>query len=838
MASEAAVSFVVRKLGDLLIEEARLLYDVRDQFEWIVGELRRMQCFLKDADAKQKGDERVRNWVKEIIDVSYDAEDVIDTFILTQTHASRRTRRRPFLCVKRYICIGSELATSHRVAKKIQHIKMKIGDISSSLHTYGIRDIDDGGQATRLNIRRRSYALYEEPDLIGMQESMTTLKKQLLNEEARCCVISIVGMGGLGKTTLAKEVFRDVKLNFDCHAFIYLSQQYVIRDVLIRIIECVMSLERDETDKSNEYLTERLRDHLSKKRYLVVIDDIWTKEAWDELKLILLDGLNKSRVMLTTRNKEVALHAGLMSQPHYIRLLNEDESWELFHKKIFPKGVICPLELMEIGKKILVKCCGLPLAIVVLGGLLSIRDKTFSAWSKVLDSGTWHLAEDSNQCKEILALSYYDLPRYLKPCFLYLGLFPEDYEIKSKYLIRLWVAEGFIQQRGNEIMEDVAEDYLEELIGRSMIQVARKRSNGTVSKCRIHDLLRDLSMSEARKVNFFGNYADNDTTSSSSSLRRIALHRNVDESEMINRSTATLRSMLCFSDYSTICLSRLLYRGGRLLRVLHVTRTQENNLLNKIGEEVHLRYLKATGKIRSLPSSANNLSNLQAIILTNSGGTLPSVIWDLERLRHLYAYQWNIDGHPRLSNFRNLQTLCLNPGSWIEDGLDRLTNLRKLGISGDVSSHHKALSDVIEKWSGLRSLSLPYSFSVPPFVSFAHHQNLYKMLLVGRIENLPKMPLDLAKLTLYESQLQQNAIEILEKLPNLRILILGWDSYCSEKMICSSGGFPRLESLKLDCSNLRYWTVEEGAMKSLKEVELYNRRHLKTLPKQVQDLSK
>ncbi|RWR76928.1 putative disease resistance protein [Cinnamomum micranthum f. kanehirae] len=838
MSSEAVVSFVVGKLGALLIEEARLLYDVRDQFEWIVGELRRMQCFLKDADAKQKEDERVRNWVKEIRDVSYDAEDVIDTFILTQTaRASRRTRRRPFHCVERYICIVCELTTRHRVAKKIQHIKMKIGDISSSLQTYGIRDINDGGQETRLNIRRRYYALYEEPDLIGMQESMATLKEQLINEEARRCVISIVGMGGSGKTTLAKKVYRDVKDNFDCHAFIYLSQQYKITNVLINIMECVKSLSLEEKEKSNEEdLRKKLRNHLSERRYLIVIDDIWTMEAWDELKLFLPDGLSKSRVMLTTRNKEVALHADNVIDHHYIRLLNEDESWELFHKKIFPKGVVCPLELMETGKKILAKCGGLPLAIVVLGGLLSRRDKTFSAWSKVLDSVTWHLARDPNQCMEILSLSYYDLPHYLKPCFLYLGLFPEDYEIKSKDLIRLWVAEGFIQQRGSEIMEDVAEDYLEELIGRSMIQVARMRSNGSVSTCRIHDLLHDLSKSEARQLNFFEICGDNDTTSSPSSLRRVALHRNMDEYEVINRSVATLRSMLCFSD-SIIHFSSLFYRSGKLLRVLHVdiADLHANVLPTEIEAAAHLRYLRVYG-IRSLPSSVNTLSNLQVVILSIDGGILPSAIWDLERLRHLYAYNWDIDGRPRLNNFRNLQTLCLNTGSWIEDGLEKLTNLRKLGISGDVRSPHKALFDAIEKWSNLRSLRLFGSSSIPPFVSFAHHQNLYKIHLGGPIENLPKMPSDLAKLTMYGSQLQENAIEILEKLQNLRILKLLNGSYRSEKMICSSGGFPRLESLELDCSNLKDWTVEEGAMKSLKEVKLIQYNHLKNdLPKQVQE---
>ncbi|RWR76923.1 Disease resistance protein [Cinnamomum micranthum f. kanehirae] len=646
MASEAVVSFVVGKLGDLLIEEARLLYDVRDQFEWIVGELRRMQCFLKDADAKQKEDERVRNWVKEIRDVSYDAEDVIDTFILTRTR----------------------------------------------FHWYARKHDNSQGAA------------YQR--------------------------------GG--------KALRD-----------FYSRNGRFRDVLIRIIECVMSLEKDEMEKSNEYLTRRLRDHLSEKRYLVVIDDIWTMQAWDELKLFLPADNLSGRVLLTTRNREVALYADPLSLPHDILHLSDDESWELFLKKIFPirntTSVVCPPELEDSGRKIVKKCCGLPLAIVVLGGLLSRRDKTSSVWSRVFDAVPWHLSEDdSNNCKQILALSYYDLPPYLKPCFLYVGLFPEDYEIRSNELIRLWVAEGFIQ-RGNQIMEDVAEDYLEELIGRSMIQVARKRSNGTVSTCRIHDLLRDLSIFEARQVNF--------TTAHSSSLRRVAFHRNVDENEISNRSAATLRSMLCFSDPS-IDISSLLDKGGRLLRVLHV----EKNLPKKIiGEELLLRYLRVDS-YQSLPSF-KRLSNLQVIILTLSRGTLPSAVWDLKRLRHLHAYHWKIDGHPQLSNFTNIQTLGMNGGSWIEDGLYKLTNLRKLTIIEEVRSHQKALFDAIDKWSNLRSLKLSDWLFIPPSVSFAPLQNLYKMSLIGKIENLPiQMPPNLAKLTLLLTHLQQNAIEILENL--------------------------------------------------------------------------
>ena len=134
-------------------------------------------------------------------------------------------------------------------------------------------------------------------------------------------------------------------------------------------------------------------------------------------------------------------------------------------------------------------------AILVLGGLLSRKDQTPSAWSKVPESVTWDHPESFEQCRKILALSNWELPYYLKPCFLYLGIFPEDSEIGSGRLIRLWVAEGFIEERGSWIMEDVAQDYLEQLVHRSMIQLTGRKSNGSMRKCRLHNLLRDFSRS-------------------------------------------------------------------------------------------------------------------------------------------------------------------------------------------------------------------------------------------------------------------------------------------------------------------------------------------------------
>ncbi|RWR84259.1 Disease resistance protein [Cinnamomum micranthum f. kanehirae] len=800
MASEAIVSYVVGKLGDLLIQEAQLLFGVREGIEGIKNELEWMQRFLKDADSKQNTDEIVKKWVSDIRDVSYEIEDVIETFIYSQ-----RKRHGLVGRVKRGI---SKPKTRHEVAKQIEQIKQKISDISRRRGDYGIRDINEGRQEASSSIRdlrqrRQFFAILEEPEVVGQQEEISTLKKQLINGEQRRCVISIVGMGGLGKSTLARQVYHDVKNDFDCHAFICLSQQYEMKDVLIHLITSAMGKLGGEIEKLTiEELGMMLREHLKGKRYLVVIDDIWSTKAWDDLKLILPDtGKSKSRVMLTTRIKDVAVHADPVSRLHEMRLLNDNEGWELFMKKVFPgenPSAACPSELEETGREIFAKCGGLPLAILVLGGLLATKEKTFREWSNVLKSVPRHLIDSSEGCMKILALSYWDLPYYLKPCFLYLGLFREDYEFSSEILIRLWIAEGFIQQRDGELMEDVAESYLEELVSKSMIQVVARKSNGLVDKCRVHDLLRDLSITEARQNNFFTIYKDNGTSSSSTSVRRLAFHGNVDGYETSKGSTESLRSILYFSD-SEVPLSKLLNTRPKLLRVLKTAFVDFSKLTlpKDIGVFAHLRYLEIgyspSHRVQlPLPPSIGNLSNLRTLHV-GRGATLPIAISNLKQLRHLQALWSDIDGHPQLENLRNLSTLYIRAGSWMKDGLDELTNLREIKISGDISSYHKALSDSVQKLRNLQLLDLQAARSCPTFMPFTGHLHLYEMYLVGKIGKLPELPPNLAKLTLYGSELQEVGISTLEKLSNLKILQLCFESYISKKMICSSGGFPRLE---------------------------------------------
>lgn len=312
MASEATVSVLVGKLNDLLNQEAQYLHD----FQRIASLFSHLGSFLKDANERQKEDERAGTFVAEITDVSYDVEDVIDTIILNERAKIEQMRSGFVGRVKRYKFIFNEMKAHRKVGKEIQQINLRMIDISNSSQTYGIREFNyarkEGSSSWIRNLheQRRTFALFQESDVVGLQEDTEALKELLINGEPRCCVVSIVGMAGSGQTTLAKKVHHDVKRHFDCHAFIYLSQQYKIGDIYKYIIKCVMSQSPEKIknllDRDDRDVAIMLRRHFSGKRYLVVIDDIWTLEQWDVLKLTLPDDLNKGRVLLTTRNKNVA----------------------------------------------------------------------------------------------------------------------------------------------------------------------------------------------------------------------------------------------------------------------------------------------------------------------------------------------------------------------------------------------------------------------------------------------------------------------------------------------------------------------------------------------------
>ncbi|WRX11925.1 NB-ARC - like 10 [Theobroma cacao] len=405
-------------------------------------------------------------------------------------------------------------------------------------------------------------------------------KKQDQNELTRTLVRQIRDLAYEAEdTTLAKKVYKhiDVKRRFDCCAWAFISQQCMLRQVLQGLLIKLLSPSKEERElidklEENE-LMEKVYDFLKEKRYLVVFDDIWRKEHWNSLKHAFPRGKEGSKILFTTRNKEVALHADPCNSPIELQCLTDDESWKLFRMKAFPGKKTelhaCAKELEMLGRDMVEKRGGLPLAIATLGGLLATK-RSRAQWETVHQNINAHLNEFQQQDHHyggvnwILVLSYNELPFHLKPCFLYLSNYPEDWEISKKELIRLWIAEGFISpswESGGMLMEDVAEQFLEELINRCLVQVGKRDHTGIgVKTCHVHDLLRDLCVQKAREENFLEiirpSLIENDgntlhVTLTPSMARRIAIHPSKRYVSLKGKHP-NLRSLLLFQNEKLI----------------------------------------------------------------------------------------------------------------------------------------------------------------------------------------------------------------------------------------------------------------------------------------------
>ncbi|KAK2988617.1 hypothetical protein RJ640_027068 [Escallonia rubra] len=827
-----------------------------------------MRAFLSVADAKEESDPRLQVWMKQVRDVAYDTEDILDEFIL---RLANNNRDGFFGSLDRITWCVKKIKAHHQIASKIHRIRPRIDNIFPN---YG--GFDHGSSSTVINNswldRRWDALLIEEAELVGIEQPKCQLISWLVKDDSGLKVVSVAGMGGSGKTTLVKKVYEDteVKRHFQSHVWITVSQSFKIEELLKHIIQQLFDEVKQEVPQAVETMAshsmkELIRDFLQQSRYVLVLDDVWNSNAWDAIEIVLPDNSCGSRVLLTTRDFNIASTCSLKTRgtTYTMNALSREESWTLFCRKVF-QGNDCPQPLYPLSECILKKCGGLPLAIVAMGGFLATKDRKIEEWDMAWRSLGDEL-ESNDQFEfmtRIFLLSYFNLPLQLKVCLLYLSVFPEDYEIEKMRLIRLWIAEGFVQVREGKTLEEVAEQYLNNLVNRSLVQVARTSIDGRLETCRVHDMLRDMILSKSREQSIgtiIGGHV--------AKWRCLAIHNSVENIHQ-SESYSRLRSLLIFGVVDPLSKSSIsMFLSSRLLKVLDLRDARLEKIPSLVFTLIHLRYLSMRGtNVKLVPKSIGKLQNLETLDLKHTYVTeLPAEILRLRKLRHLLLYRYeSIENYYSLVRARGFKAPCnigdlisLQKLCFIEAGeingrggscnivteIGKLTQLRRLGITKLRSKDGMDFCSSIEKLTNLRSLYV-YSVAEDEILNLqslsSAPQFLRKLVLVGRLEKLPQwIPSlhSLVRIFLLSSQLGDDSLQLLEVLPNLGDIKLA-QAYEGESLTFKAGGFQRLKALWIiQLKGLRSVTVEDGAMPHLETILFEGCKLVDELPSGLQHLT-
>ncbi|PRQ59898.1 putative P-loop containing nucleoside triphosphate hydrolase, leucine-rich repeat domain, L [Rosa chinensis] len=893
--AESVVCFVIDKLISFLVTtEAKISRDVHKEISCIRDELESIRSFLRDADAKAAREGEVINinessatWVKQVREAAYHIEDVIDEYLLRIT---KKHQERGFLGLLRKVTwFVQKMKPEEEMALKIEGMKTLVCDVKARSERYGFNSTEQGGERT-INSRRwhdpRMASLFiEEAQVVGIESARDELitwfvqgggAASSLSSSTRA-VISVVGMGGLGKTTLAKKVYDNqvVIEHFDCYAWITVSQLYRIEDVLRMMIMQFYKARQEYIPHGvdamdEESLIRKSREYLQQKRYVVVFDDVWNVDFWGAIEHALPDNDKGGRIMITTRIKDVADFCKRSSfvHVHYLQPLSPDKAWELFCRKAFQFDQLegkCPPELEGLSLRMVKKCEGLPLAIVSLGGLLSTKAKVLSEWKKLYDSLSSELENNPHlsSLTRILSLSYHHLPYYLKSCVLYFGIFPEDYSISCIRLVRLWIAEGFVKVTKGKTLEEVAEGYLTELIHRSLVQVSKVYIDGKARSCRVHDLLREVFLRKALDSSFCHMLSEDDSTFTPTT-RRLSIDSSLSDalgSKSIEQSH--IRSVFTFNqdEWPNYSFLNTISANFKLLKVLDFADAPIQHLPKYVGSLYYLRYLSLRNtKVKLLPKSIAKLQNLETLDLKQSlVCEIPAKLNKLLKLRHILAcycdYKKNFsmsyergvmidDGVGCLLALQKLYHVDANHGGIrLIQELRKLRQLRKLGLKNLRCEDGQALCASIENMNHLESLEVcamgedevldVQSISTPP-------ESIRFLYLKGRLEKLPSWISKLehlVKLRIFWSRLRDDPLKALQNLPNLLELGLSYKAYDGVQLHFEEGGFQKLKLLKLKhLEGLNSLIIDNGVMPLLQELQLGPSPQLKEVPSGIHHL--
>ena len=674
---------------------------------------------------------------------------------------------------------------------------------------------------------------------MGFEEEMITLIGYLCEQTEQLDVSAIVGMPGIGKTTLAWNIYANPKIKdeFPILIWVHVSDTFTDKNLFLAILRNFSH--DDVTEKSVEELAKLVYGHLECGKFLIVLDDVRSVEDWDRLKSALPISNKLGKVLITTCNEAVGRYASRSRLPYKVRFLNDSESWSLLQFEVFGKQDGCPQELESIGKLVAKQCEGLPLAVVVMGGIVAQKDNPSSDMAD--RKAAW--IEACQDIPQYLNEKFYDdLPQHLQLCFLYFGMFPSNFEISVWNLVRMWIAEGFILKEGVLSLEKTAENYLEDLINRHLVVVGQYGGDGKVKTCRIHHTLHDFCKIKARKENVlqeirFINGVFEPPVSQLSLSRRLCIHSYVPGFLDSKPSCPRVRSFVSFSSDETNLppnSNSAIPEAFQLLRLLDIKPIVFSKFPRDLFQLIHLRYLAMSLSISSLPIGFSKLWSMQTLIVETTCRTLEikEDIWKMANLRH---FKTNASADlPRSSKptqeALELQTLgMLSPQSCTEENLGKVRNLKKLGIRGRLCV---LMDDKEDSFNSVGRLANVEKLKLLNDV-FPHAPSLC------RVQSLPpaaNFPPGLRSLTLSDTLLDWSQMHILASLEMLKVLKLKEKAFVGHTWVTDDGGFRNLEALHIGRTDLVIWLTSAYHFPKLMNLELYKCVNLQEVPIELADI--
>lgn len=661
------VGRILWNLGSVAIQEIGSLWGVKDELRKLEKSMSAIKAVVLDAEEKRISNHQVKDWLQKLEEVVYEADNLVDEF---HTEALRRImtpgNNQMAKKVRVFFSSSNQLAFRVKMGNKIKGIREMLDEIRANKSFYLMENMEEKAVFCS---GRETHSFAREEEVIGRDEDKVKMLNLLLDLGfgEGVSFISIVGMGGLGKTTLAQLVFNDEKVqkHFELKIWVCVSDVFDLKLIIEKIIKSATKTSPNNLEM--DQLQNQLREELEGKRYLIVLDDMWNEnhEKWLSLKSLLMGGAGGSRVLVTTRSERVVKIT--RSQPYYLMGLGKDKSWSLFKRMAFEKGQE-PEDpsIAEMGMEIVEKCGGVPLAIRTIGSTLYLKNPK-TEWLSFKNNELAKTNELESDVLQALELSYKHLPSHLKHCFGYCALFPKDYHIDVQMLIKLWMAQGFIKStHQNQCVEDVGYGYFLDLLWRSFFQEAKKDDWGAIRSCKMHDLMHDLAIRVAGTSSRLLNESMENFSEST---------RHVSYDFEFNKPLRIPASLIEKSKIRTFLLPKQRYEerlnvpnfdelwsNFKFLRMLDLKCLHIEILPNSLGKLKHLRYLNLShNKIEMLPNSITRLQNLQTLILFGCKKllSLPVDMNKLISLRHLEIYEcWSLTHMPcGLGELTALQTL-------------------------------------------------------------------------------------------------------------------------------------------------------------------------------------